>query len=229
MQLIHKRFSLVFGKIEYLNLLPFHVFMKRFVRYSGMKQSMEYHKSVPAKINAKFASGRVDAAYISSINARRCPKPKLGIISKKEVRSVLVIPHLPSKNDIESATSNALAKILNLKGKVLIGDKALRYALTHDDYIDMSALWYEKTGLPFVFATLCFNKKGVLGEKLEKNFLKQANSIKIPRYLLHKASKKSAIPPKEILDYLQLIQYTFDTKSRKSLQKFLNKAKQKNL
>ena len=220
---------MVFGKIEYLNLLPFHVFMKRFLRYSGLKQSMEYHKSVPAKINEKFVARRVDGAYISSINSRKCRQPKLGIIAKKEVRSVLVIPHLPSQNDLESATSNALAKILGLQGKILIGDKALRYALTNDDYIDMAALWYEQTGLPFVFATLCFNKKSAFAARIEKRFARQAHFIKIPRYILQKAAQKSAIPPKEILEYLHLIEYTLDTKSRKSLQKFLDKAKQKNL
>ncbi len=203
--------------------------MKRFLRYSGMKQSMEYHKSVPAKINEKFSAKRVDGAYISSINSRKCRRPKLGIIAKKEVKSVLVIPHLPSQNDIESATSNALAKILQLEGKILIGDKALRYALEHDDYIDMAALWYERTGLPFVFATLCFNKKSSFAKKLERNFTKKASLIKIPRYILQKASQKSSIPQNEILAYLQLIEYTLNTKSRKSLQKFLNKAKQKNL
>ena len=220
---------MVFGKIEYLNLLPFHVFMKRFLRYSGMKQSMEYHKSVPAKINEKFAAKRVDGAYISSINSRKCRSPKLGIIAKKEVRSVLVIPHLPNQNDAESATSNALAKILGLKGKILIGDKALRYALENDDYIDMAALWYERTRLPFVFATLCFNKKSAFAKRVEKHFARQAHFIKIPRYILQKAAKKSAVPPKDVLGYLQLIEYTFDTKSRKSLQKFLDKAKRKNL
>ena len=220
---------LVFGKIEYLNLLPFHVFMKRFLRYNALKQSMEHHKSVPAKINAKFAAKRVDAAYISSINAKRCRNAKLGIIAKKEVKSVLTIPHLPSQDDAESATSNALAKILNLEGKILIGDKALRYALEHDDYIDMAQKWSERFGLPFVFATLCFNKKGVLAHRLEQNFLRKAGSIKIPRYILQKAARRSSIDAKEILNYLELIDYTIDTKSRKSLHKFLNKAKSKNL
>ena len=220
---------MVFGKIEYLNLLPFHVFMKRFLRYSGLKQSMEHHKSVPAKINEKFASRRVEGAYISSINARKCRnRPKLGIIAKKEVKSVLVIPHVSNQDDIESATSNTLAKILGLKGKILIGDKALRYALENDDYIDMAKLWYERTHLPFVFATLCFNKNSSFSKKLEINFAKRSRFIKIPRYILQKASQQSSIPPKEILSYLHLIEYRFDTKSHKSLQKFLNKAKRKN-
>ena len=215
---------MVFGKIEYLNLLPFHVFMKRFLRYSGLKQSMEYHKSVPAKINAKFAARRVDGAYISSIHSRKCRRPKLGIIADNEVRSVLVIPNLPSQNDTESATSNTLSKLLGLKGKVLIGDKALRYALIHDDYIDMAAAWRDRYDLPFVFATLCFNKKGSLGEKIEKHFFAKAASIKIPRYLLQKASRKSGIAEKEILAYLMLIRYDIDAKSLKSLRKFLKKA-----
>ena len=223
-----KRLKLIFGKIEYLNLLPFHLFMKRFLGYNALKQAMEYHKGVPSKINAKFASRRVDAAYISSIESR-CKNPKLGIIAKKEVKSVLVIPTLVSQGDTDSATSNALAKILGVQGRVLIGDKALRYALQHDNYIDLAKLWYQQTSLPFVFATLCFNKKSTLTRRLESNFIKKADTIKIPRYILLQASKKTHIPPKEILSYLQLIDYKIDTKSHKSLKMFLNKVKQKNL
>ncbi len=226
---IQKRLELIFGKIEYLNLLPFHVFMKRFIRYSGLKQSMEYHKSVPAKINKKFAARHVDGAYISSINSRNCHQPKLGIIAKKEVKSVLVLPDLPHQNDSESATSNALAQILDLQGQILIGDKALRYTLTNDNYIDMAKVWFERTRLPFVFATLCFNKKSPFAKKLEKNFAKESRFIKIPRYILQKAATKSSIPKNEILLYLRLIEYRLDAKSLKSLKKFLAKAKQKNL
>jgi len=224
-----KRIELVFGKIEYLNLLPFHVFMKRFMRHNALKQSMEHYKSVPAKINDKFARRRVEAAFISSINSRKCRRPKLGIIAKEEVKSVLCLPKFPDQNDAESATSNVLAKVLNLQGKILIGDKALRYALEHDDYIDMAKLWHERTHLPFVFATLCFHKKNSLAKKLETMFAKQSGHIKIPQYLLKKASAKSCVPPKEILSYLELIEYAFDAKSRKSLHIFLNKAKRKYL
>ena len=219
---------MIFGKIEYLNLLPFHVFMKRFLPYSGMKQSMEYHKSVPSKINEKFARRHVDAAYISSITSKRnCSKPELGIIAHKEVRSVLLIPSSAQKKDSESATSNTLADLLGLEGEVLIGDKALRYALDHDDYIDLASLWYEKEHLPFVFATLCSHAKTTLFQKLQRHFVRNATHIKIPYYLLHKASKRTSVPPKEILAYLRLISYKMDTKSHKSLKKFLKKAKTK--
>ncbi len=215
---------MVFGKIEYLNLLPFHLFMKRFLRYSQLKQSMHYHRGVPTQINKKFLRKKVDAAFISSVNSTKCRKPRLGIIAKKEVQSVLVIPG-SDKKDHESATSNILAKILGQHGEVLIGDKALRYYLSNTEHIDLAKLWYERHRLPFVFATLCANKQLPLIQKIERNFKRSAPSIKIPDYILREASARTKIPKKEITNYLSLISYAIDAKSFKSLKKFLDKAK----
>jgi len=209
---------MVFGKIEYLNLLPFHIFMKRFIKGSSAKMSMEYKRSVPAKINAAFHSRRVDAAFISSIGAKRSSYVGLGIIAKKEVKSVLVIPNEADKSDIESASSNVLAKVLKTQGEVLIGDKALRYALANDDYIDLAKLWYDKHNLPFVFALLCYHKDKKLYKKIEREFLKR--SIKIPRYLLKEASRRTNVSEKEILKYLELISYELDNRAKKGLAKF---------
>ncbi len=209
---------MVFGKIEYLNLLPFHVFMKRFTKSSSAKMIMEYKKSVPAVINKKFLTRNVDAAFISSIAAQKQNHVNLGIIAKKEVKSVLIIPSHTKKDDKESASSNALARILGLEGEVLIGDKALRYALEHNDYIDLALLWHNKTHLPFVFALLCYHKDKKLYKKIEKLFTQK--KVKIPQYLLIKASKKTKIPTKEILNYLELISYKVDTKAHFALKKF---------
>ncbi|WP_434637431.1 hypothetical protein MLC35_01190 [Sulfurimonas sp. NW7] len=209
---------MIFGKIEYLNLLPFHVFMKRFTRSTQQKLQMEYKKNVPAKINDAFLNRRVDAAFISSIKAKKSKHVNLGIIAKKEVRSVIVIPSVQNKTDIESASSNLLAELLHVKGEVLIGDKALRYALVNNDYIDLAQLWNEKYHLPFVFALLCYHKNQKQYKKIEKAFLKR--EIKIPQYLLQKASKKTNVAPADILDYLQLISYKLDCKAKKGLKKF---------
>jgi len=187
---------MVFGKIEYLNLLPFHVFMKRFTSSSQQKMSMHYYKGVPADINNKFLSHKVDAAFISSINARRYNYVDLGIIAKKEVLSVLVIPHAKDKLDKESASSNVLAKILGINGEVLIGDKALKYYLKHDDFTDLAKVWHDRYNLPFVFALLCYHKDKQLYKRIEKNFLK--HNIKIPQYILKKASKRTDIETKEM-------------------------------
>jgi len=210
---------MVFGKIEYLNLLPFHVFMKRFTKDSSSRMGMHYKKGVPAAINKKFASRRVDAAFISSIRARGYKNAGLGIIAKrKEVRSVLVIPSAQMREDKESATSNLLAKVLGVEGEVLIGDKALRYYLHNTDRVDLATLWHAKHKLPFVFALLCYHKEEALYKKIKKQFL--YTKIKIPQYILQEASKRTQIPPQEILDYLGYISYEVDKKALLSLKKF---------
>lgn len=214
---------MVFGKIDYLNLLPFHLFMKRFAKGSSAKMAMNFHKGVPAQINKKFISKRLDAAFISSIRARKHKNVNLAIISNKEVRSVLVVPHDNKKEDIESASSNVLANILNVHGEVLIGDKALKYYLSDKEHIDLAKEWYEKYKLPFVFALLCFHKDKHKYHAIEKHFLKQ--HVKIPQYILRKASQSTGIAPDEIIDYLKFITYKLDIKAKKGLKKFYHLSK----
>ena len=209
---------MVFGKIEYLNLLPFHVFMKRFTRSSQEAMSMHYKRGVPSDVNAKFLSRKVDAAFISSIHAKNSLHVELGIIAKKEVLSVLVIPNDENTSDTESATSNILANVLDVKGEVLIGDKALKYYLSGKPNIDLAKHWNDKYNLPFVFALLCYHNQAKLYKKIQKDFLKQ--KVKIPQYLLTQASKKTAISNKDILIYLEYISYNLDKKAKLGLKKF---------
>ena len=212
---------MIFGKIEYLNLLPFHVFMKRFTRSSQQNKIMQYKKGVPSTINKKFLSRSVDAAFISSISAKKYNHVKLGIIAKKEVLSVLVIPNTEDKNDVESASSNVLAKLLDVKGEVLIGDKALRHYLQNKPYIDLAKEWNKKYNLPFVFALLCFHKDKKLYKSIEKEFLKQP--VKIPQYILNQASKRTNIKNQDILNYLSYISYDLDSRAQKGLSLFYKK------
>ena len=214
---------MIFGKIEYLNLLPFHVFMKRFTKNSQQKLVMEHKKNVPAKVNEDFLQRRVDAAFISSIKARNRAHVGLGIIANKKVQSVLVIPNAANKADTESASSNVLARILDIKGEVLIGDKALRYALQNDNYIDLAQEWYKKYKLPFVFALLCYHKDKKIYKKIEREFLKR--EVKVPSYLLKKAADKTGVAPAEIQAYLKLISYGVDYKAQRALRRFYKEAK----
>ena len=213
---------MVFGKIEYLNLLPFHIYMKRFTRSSQQSMSMNYKKGVPSAINSKFSSRKVDAAFISSIGARNHAHVDLGIIAKKEVLSVLVIPNTQNVKDTESATSNVLACVLDIKGEVIIGDKALRYYLEDKPHIDLAKEWTSKYKLPFVFALLCYHKDKKIYTKIQKGFLK--SNIKIPQYILKEASKKTDISQKNILNYLEYISYELDYKAKRGLKKFYSKA-----
>jgi chorismate dehydratase len=192
--------------------------MKRFAKGSQAKKTMQYYKSVPSTINKKFISRRVDAAFISSINAKKYKNVDLGIIAKKEVLSVLVVPNTEHKLDIESATSNVLSKVLGIEGKVIIGDKALLYYLDSNPAIDLAQAWNNKYKLPFVFALLCFHKDKKIYKKIEKDFLKQ--KIKIPQYLLSQASIRTKVSNKDILNYLSYISYKLDYKAKKGLNLF---------
>ncbi len=214
---------MVFGKIEYLNLLPFHVFMKRFTKSSQQSMSMHYKRGVPAKINEQFLSRRVDAAFISSISAKKHKNMNLGIIAKREVLSVLVVPDVNNQTDAESASSNVLARILDVKGRVLIGDKALKHYLQKKPLIDLASEWNKRYNIPFVFALLCYHNDKKIYKSIEKNFLRQ--KIKIPNYILRQASIRTGIDTKDILNYLQYISYKLDTKAKKGLKAFYTKAK----
>ena len=177
---------MIFAKIDYLNLLPFYVFIKQNLPSTQAKQIIQYKKSYPSKINKDFKQKRVNGAFISSIKSKRCRCLDIGIVAKNEVYSVL-LREGNQKNDSHSDTSNHLAKLLNLKGEVLIGDKALRYYYdtTRDDsekLHDLALIWRQKYNLPFVFARLCLNKKLPTLEKLAKKFV--THKIKIPSYIL---------------------------------------------
>ncbi len=214
---------MIFGKIDYLNLLPFHIFIKRYMNNSRLHTTINFKKGVPSQINAAFKKRRIDAAFVSSVETAKYKSLNIGIVAKKEVLSVLLIPNETLKKDTASATSNQLAKVLGLKGQVLIGDAALNYQLNHDDAIDLAKLWYEKHHLPFVFAKLCYHKKTAYLEKLSQKFLRKR--VKIPYYLLLKASRQSGVSMKDIKHYLTKISYEIDAPAQKSLRKFLKQSK----
>jgi chorismate dehydratase len=199
--------------------------MKRYIKNSQFKQSIEYKKSFPADLNKKFKKRSIDAAFISSIESKRKNIRCLnaGIVAKKEIRSVLVQKGV-YKSDSHSATSNALAKVLGVEGEVIIGDKALKlYYENPDVYVDLAKLWFEKHNKPFVFAHFCMVRHDKFYKKLIKEFLKK--DIKIPQYILHKYVKRSNITCKDIKAYLKLVSYNIENKSSKSLKLFLKESR----
>jgi len=213
---------LIFGSISYINLLPFQVFLKKYIQNSQIKQILHYKKSFPSQINKQFKAKKIDAAFISSIKSKNCKCTNLGIIAKGAVYSVLLLKKA-SKFDIESDTSNILAKVLNLDGEVIIGDKALTLYLNGEqEFIDLSLEWYKRYKLPFVFARLCYNKHNKKIKKIASKFKK--SQVKIPQYLLKKSAKAHNIKPQEIKWYLNHIYYEINYKEKKSLKKFLKMA-----
>ncbi len=211
-----------FGRIDYLNLLPFHVFMKRYLRFSQPQMAIRHGAGVPSAVNRAFETRRVDAAFVSSIRARRCRRAPLGIIARGEVQSVLLIPGTESKKDSASATSNVLADLLGLEGEVVIGDRALRAYSEGVEAVDLAALWRERYGLPFVFAVLCHRGHDEKIGRLARAFARRPQ--KIPQYLLRRAAERSGIPVPVIRAYLEKIDYRLDHRSLRGLQTFLRLA-----
>jgi chorismate dehydratase len=215
---------LIFGSISYINLLPFQIFLKKFIKNTQIKQIILYRKSFPSQINRYFNSRRIDVAFISSIKSRKKKCTKVGIISYKNVYSVFILPK-ESKDDIESDSSNMLAKILHLNGEVIIGDKALKLYLNGGllEGKDLSLEWYNRTTLPFVFARLCYNSYGRRVKEIADKFSKRR--VKIPQYYLNRVAKEKEILPKDINWYLEHINYKIGWKEEKALKLFFKKAK----
>ncbi len=196
------------GHIDYLNLLPFYQFLK--------KKNIKITKGVPTEINKLFEEKKIEAAFISSIKAKNKKCFSAGIAAKKKVKTVLICKG--KGEDSESATSNALAKILKQKGKVVIGDKAFR----EKNCIDLAEIWYKNYKLPFVFALFCANKNPKKYEKLIKEFLSKKQ--KIPYYVLKNYSQKIGISYKEAKEYLEkIIYYKIGWKEKKALKIFWKK------
>lgn len=219
---------MIFAKIDFINLLPFHIYIKKNIPSSQMKSIIEYKKSYPSNINKKYKKRKVDSAFISSIASRNEKNLDFGIIAQKDVLSVLVIPG-NEQDDFQSETSNALAKVLGYKGQVLIGDKALKYyhANKNSDFIDLAQAWNNKYNLPFVFAVLCYSSNKILLDKYTRKFNKR--HIKIPQYILEQYSKRTGISKQNILDYLKKIDYDLGIKEKRALKLFLKLTKEKGL
>jgi chorismate dehydratase len=212
---------LIFGKIDYINLLPLHIFLKKQPLCNSFKQSIAYRKSYPSKLNEKLKKRQIDAAFISSIaSAQKGFKTiNAGIIATKEVQSVLVKVG-SYKQDPHSATSNLLAKILKAEGEVVIGDKALKlYLKNPQDYVDLAKLWHEKYNLPFVFARLSVNKYYDFYKRIGEKFANQ--KVFIPFYILIKYTEERDVKAEEIKTYLKNLSYKIDTKANYSLKTFL--------
>lgn len=219
---------MIFAKIDFINLLPFHIYIKKNIPSSQIKSIIEYKKSYPSNINKKYKKRKVDSAFISSIASRNEKFLNFGIIAQKDVLSVLVIPG-NEQDDFQSETSNALAKVLGYKGQVLIGDKALKYyhANKNTNFIDLAQAWNNKYNLPFVFAVLCYSSNKRLLDKYTRKFNKR--HIKIPQYILEQYSKRTGISKQNILDYLKKIDYDLGIKEKRALKLFLKLTKEKGL
>lgn len=206
---------MVFGKIDYLNLLPFYIYLQK-----SFPEVRYFRDGVPSEINRDFYKRRVDFAFISSIKSKKSRCSNLGIIARDEVLSVRVLNEKGLKKDSASETSNRLAEILKIDGEVIIGDRALKHYFDYGTGIDLAKEWQKRYHLPFVFAKLCFHRNSRVVKKIERGFKK--SRVSIPQYILRRVSKEVGVSTQNILLYLKKIDYYCDSYSKKGLQKFLS-------
>lgn len=213
-----------FALIEYLNLLPFAVFLKRSSLQNSFKSGAFYRRGKPAQLNERLRKRAIDAAFVSSAAVRNGRFVSLGIVADGAVRSVLLLPG-ESREDSASKSSNALAKVLALQGEVVIGDRAL--FLFHQNgregIVDLAAEWKKRTGMPFVFALLAYNRGGELWERLAKDFLRAP--VKIPHFMLKSYCEKRSLTQEQANEYLKLIGYKVGRRELAAYKKFRGMAK----
>lgn len=218
---------MIFGKIDYINLLPLHIYLKKYPLPNGFKAVIAYKKGVPSKLNEDLFFRRIDAGIISSVKSgvKKYQNLDLGICACRRVQSVIVRKNAKTNKDKASASSNALAKILKVKGEVIIGDRALKaFLASPNEYKDLCELWYQKTNLPFVFGRFSCTKKKQIFKHILYPFLRQ--KIFIPDYILEHYAKTRELDKKDIRSYLKLIYYELKFKEKRALKLFLQKAKQ---
>ncbi len=229
----YKGVSVRFGKIAYLNLLPFDVFIKKYPTPCYFKTFLGLRKSYPARLNKDFLYKRIDAGFISSIagyeSMRLNKATNAGIIARGAVWSVIAIHNPKQKDDYQSASSNALAKVLDVRGEILIGDRALAYKLSHNEnsYIDLGQKWWDAHHLGFSFGRLCFNKNAKFYTTMAQSFVNKR--IKIPHYILQQRAIESGIAKKDILAYLEHIHYKIGKKEKLVLSRFYAKLRLKGI
>ncbi|MEF3192386.1 MAG: hypothetical protein K6347_07575 [Campylobacterales bacterium] len=211
----------LFGRIDYLNLLPFSLLAKSLPN-EALKASMKYHRGVPSFINRRFMRRQINAAFVSSIVSARYFGVKLGIVAKKEVRSVLVCEG-ENRPDAASQTSNLLARLMGVSGEVMIGDRALRHYYLGGGGIDLAKMWYEQTGLPFVFARLCTHGHRDYFRALANKASRAP--IRIPARILKQEADKIGLHRRDLVAYLRLISFTIDAKAQRGLTLFLRRAR----
>ncbi|MEO1941679.1 MAG: MqnA/MqnD/SBP family protein [Campylobacterales bacterium] len=207
-----------FGEINYLNLLPFRFYLKRH-RY---REKWVIKTGTPAQVNRWFREGRIDGGFLSSIRAVEGVRYPVGIGAEGSVWSVLLSPAREG-GDPASNTSNLLPMALDLKGQVVIGDRALQlYLKEPEKWVDLGEEWYRRFQLPFLFAQLSSRYPSRELERVVAGFLKRGRRVyRIPRYILQWEGARRGLAPRQVERYLQLIRYPVGWREELGFKRFL--------
>jgi predicted solute-binding protein len=177
-----------------------------------------------------FSQGSATLAEDISISCRG-PVRSVVIASQNELHACEMI-----EEDPDSLTSNALARVLLAEympgfpkvvksaeqgsgnaGRVMIGDRALEFRKQNPDwhFLDLGSLWFEKTGLPFVFAAWCFRRPA------SYKFAEQLRAVRDAGVAGIQSMTASAPDPQDAMDYLtKNIRYHLGDEEKQALRHF---------
>jgi chorismate dehydratase len=237
------------GWIDFLNTLPFDFSTKKVNFKIDVVKGVPSEINQLLKkgiIDVGFISS---AEYIENFE-NYLILPDLSISSYKNVQSVGIFSNKPIEEidkiylSTASKTSRLLTKIvfkeflkkdvkyeslknykdIEKKSILLIGDNAIKFKTKFKYVYDLSTIWFEKTGLPFVFALWGVNKKyfeknseeviyfqRLLLETKEEFFKKIENRIK---------DKKLEIDKNYAVKYLKNLDYSLEKEHLQSLNYF---------
>ncbi len=246
--------NLKLGIIDVLNVLPVYYNI-----ISGdVTVSCDIYKGKVTELNNKLANGEIDISVISSFEYARNPElylifPHLSVGADGPVYSIYLFLDKPLEEldgDVIKLTEFSLTSVHLIQyllkdsnvtftqeksdlacGELLIADEAIcRFYEKRDPYVyDLSALWKEKTGLPFVFA-LWVTRKEVF-EQAQNQVIQTYQALIQSRhksknlYDQMAAEKYHGVFPdaNSCAEYLKNIHYDFSSDYQKGFQLFQKK------
>jgi chorismate dehydratase len=239
--------------VSYLNTLPFIYGLKTSELINSINLQLDYPAICADKLlNSEVDIALVPITVIPKLRHYHIISDYCigsdGIVDTVCLYSDVPIEEIKSISlDYQSRTSVALLKILlkeywqvkpelnntelgfedKIKGKhaaLVIGDRAFELNTKHQYSYDLSAIWKEMTGLPFVFAVWVSN------EKLPKDFIVAFNkALEIGLTDIDKAialegdNYSDCANPEDYLNHK--ISYLLDAKKQKGIALFLEKIK----
>lgn len=234
------------GRVDFINTFP----LAWSLQHRLEPGTIEETAAVPTRLNQLLADGALDVANVSSIAYARNAEdwillPSMCIASEGEVDSVNLVTAvpLPAIRTIavtsQSAASVALVRVLFPQAEILpegatadatllIGDEALRSAI--DDptpHHDLGELWFERTGLPMVFAVWAA-RRTVDPERLLALDHALASAVadasEHAALVAEAAAVRYGFPAGFLARYFENLQYRFDDRKRAGLQRYFELA-----
>ena len=237
--------------VSYLNTVPFIHGLKQSVLIHSISLQLDYPSIcadklingivdlalVPVAVIPKLLQAHIISDYCIGANGAVDTVCLYSDVPITEIESIAL--------DYQSRTSVALLKILlkeywqlnpelkkadvgfeeNIKGKhaaLVIGDRAFALNDKHAYIYDLSAIWKEMTGLPFVFAAWVANKKLpqvfiiAFNKALEKGLSDIDTAL-----VLEGANYPNCTNPEDYLN--NKISYNLDAEKQKGMELFLKK------